>query len=131
MGAWAVPDSLCHVFRARGRLIVGWLLCTGMVWWVVALSQHSMPGRRATLALAGFVLALIFLAQHADPSGPGPGLATFLPMFGLALVKLWLVGGANPACHRPFPARCPAFSPTSTLHHQRELARAIRQLYSH
>jgi hypothetical protein len=55
MEAWTVANSLCHVFRARWRIIVGCVLCTGVVWLVVALTQHTMPGCRATLALAGFV----------------------------------------------------------------------------
>jgi hypothetical protein len=49
MEAWTVANSLCHVCCTRWRIIVGWVLCAGMVWLVVALAQHSFPGRRVRL----------------------------------------------------------------------------------
>jgi hypothetical protein len=47
----------------------------------------------AVISLTGFVLVMMYLGRETQPTGNRTGPTTFLFMFGLLLIKLWLVGG--------------------------------------
>jgi hypothetical protein len=63
------------------------------------MNQERWLGFRATVSMAGFVLVLMFLGWEAEPGQDCRGMVVFLTMFGLALIKLWLVGGQTLAAN--------------------------------